>query len=98
MTWEFGRFLYLSYLWDVAPRSYFESLQRRKISVREENVSSAIAVKIQETQRKFGNFCAEKREIIQCVLCEYRMRGDGNFKLFQSMGVFIVKVFPRRII
>ena len=56
MTWEFGRFLYLSYLWDVAPRSYFESLQRRRLSVIQTNVNNAIDIEIQETQRQFGTF------------------------------------------
>ena len=54
-------FLYLRDLRHPKHRSYFESIQRRHLSVRQPNVSNATELEIHESERQVGNFCAEKR-------------------------------------
>ena len=71
-------------------------MRRSQLSARQPNVSNAIGAKIDESRRQYGDSLRGSESFAHGLLGANQMRGDGNFNLFQALGVFVKKVFLRR--
>ena len=67
-------FLFLRDFRASTQRSYVESLQRRHLSVKRENIIYEIEIGTQDSRRQCGIFCAEKCGITQGLVDQNQMR------------------------